>query len=377
MKKSSIVRLMQIRNKETWLLIIIFLALFISVFAGSDALAKKKVVCEYCGEGINGQYVLIDGYYYHPVHFKCSNCGTPIGHTTYHKKDGKYFCEKCFDRLFARRCTFCGGVIDQGGIIVGGFNYHEKCYNENIAKHCAVCGEIIFDDFYLDYWGNAYHKKHLDSLHQCRYCGRLISDKTTNGGLVYDDGRYVCNLCRRQAVNDPSTALSLLDTALIFLKAEGIDIRAENINFYLVDRDDLTNISGQDIEMQEGYTICNETSIGSDIVERRIDIYTLGGKPREHFIGDVAHELMHCWLCSNAPKNIASALAEGSCNYASFLALKHLSEPYAGYIISNLNINNDPDYGEGFRRVRKLVENNGVEYWLYHLKQNKDFPSGY
>ncbi|MEW5925349.1 MAG: LIM domain-containing protein [Candidatus Zixiibacteriota bacterium] len=368
---------MQMKNTSKWLLPLIFLILFISLYSGIDAWAKKNVICSYCGEEIRGQYVLIDGEYYHPIHFKCDNCGTPIGHTTYYKKDNKYYCEKCFDKLFARRCTYCGGVIDKDGIVVNGLNYHRSCYNDNVAKRCAVCSEVIFDNYYLDYWGNAYHQKHLDSLDQCRYCGRLICESVTYSGVVYDDGRHVCNLCRRTVVNDISDAEKLMDTTLLLLEMSGIKLDSQNISLRLVNSDELKKITGADIELQEGYTICNKTIVGSEVIEQKNDVYILDGKPREYFIGDMAHELMHIWLCIYAAKDIKSALAEGSCNYASYLVLKRLNSTYAEYIISNLKANNDPDYGEGFRRVMSLVEYNGIEYWLYYLKQSKDFPSGY
>ena len=368
---------MQIRNLSKWLLPLFFLILFISLYAGIDAWAKKKTVCAYCGEEIRGQYVLIDGKYYHPIHFKCDNCGTPIGQGTYYKKDSKYYCEKCYDKLFARRCTYCGGIIDRDGIVVNGFNYHRSCYESNVAKKCAVCGEVIYDNYYLDHWGNAYHQKHLDNLDQCRYCGRLICESVTHGGVVYNDGRHVCNLCRRTAVNDISVAQKLMDSTLMFLAMDGIKIDPQNVNLHLVDNDELKKISNSDIELQEGYTTCSKTTVGSEVVEQKNDLYILDGKPREYFISDMAHELMHVWLCTNASKDIKNVLAEGSCNYASYLVLRRLNSIFAEYIISNLKANDDPIYGEGFRRVMNLIDNNGIEYWLYYLRQSTDFPPGY
>jgi len=368
---------MKVRKKSALIYLVLIPLLVASFFGVSDSWAKKKVVCEYCCDVINGQYVLIDGKHYHPIHFKCAACSTPIGHTTYHKKDGQYYCEKCYDKLFAARCAQCGDPIKGDGIITGGNNYHSSCYYNYVAIKCGVCGEIIVGEYYSDYWDNSYHKTHLDTMHRCQYCGRLISDTLTSGGIEYSDGRQVCNICRNMAVDNQAEAEKLLDSARTLLALDKIDIKKKNIELHLVNRDELKKISSGDIENQEGYTHYQWKRRLLVTVSRKFDIYILDGMPRNHYISVAAHELMHVWQYYNAPEGNDRSFCEGSCNYASYLALKHLPDKFTQYLIHKIDINEDPIYGEGFRRVKKLVEANGTDYWLYHLKNNKALPSGF
>ena len=368
---------MSIKRKSILLFLFIFPLLLASLFITNDSWAKKKVICEYCGDIIRGQYVLIDGKYYHPIHFKCAACSTPIGHTTYHKKDGKYYCEKCYDKMFAARCAHCGEPIKGDGIITSGNNYHAKCYYDYIATKCSICGEIIVGEYYSDFWGNSYHKAHLDTMHRCDYCGRMISDRLTSGGREYDDGRYACNLCRKTAVDDKAEASRLLDSARTLLELEKIDFSMDKVKLHLVDRNKLNEVSKGNADFQEGFTFYQWTTKSDVITSRKFDIYILNGMPRNHYISVAAHELMHVWQHYNAPQENDKQLCEGSCNYASYLVLKYLSGEFTRYLTHKIERNEDPIYGEGFRRVKALVDANGVDYWLYHLKNNEKLPSGF
>jgi len=364
-------------NRPCIYLLLIAAILIVGFFSVDDCWAKKKIICEYCGEEIHGQYVLIDGKYYHPIHFKCANCNTPIGHTTYIKKDGKYYCEKCYEKLFAPRCAYCGEVITGKQVITGGETYHDSCYYKYVAKYCSICGEVIIGEYYADYWGNHYHKAHLDTMHRCEYCGRVICDKLTSGGTVYSDDRHVCNICRGTAVDNIDEAMRLQDSALSLLTLEGIEIDKGKIKLHLVDRDELKKISDEDIDLQEGFTLYRWSKREQIVINRSFDIYILEGMPRIHFISVMAHELMHVWQHYNAIENNDRQFCEGSCNYASFLVLKYLPGDYTNYLIHKLNINEDPVYGDGFRRVKEFVARNGIDYWLYQLENDKKLPSGF
>ena len=368
---------MNVKYRSIRLLALFAVILIASVYAIGESHAKNKIVCEYCGEVIRGQYVLIDGKYYHPIHFKCANCGTPIGHTKYFKKDGKYYCEKCYDSLFADRCAHCGGIIKENGVVSMGKAYHDSCYQKYVATRCDICGEIIFDNIYADQWGNTFHQKHLQELNQCEYCGRLICEQLTSGGMTYDDGRHVCNLCRQTAIDNIAEAKILLDSARTLLGLEGIDIPGHKIELHLIDRDSLKNISHEKDALQEALTMYRRQMSNDLTTYRDFDIYILHGMPRDHFLSVAAHELMHVWQHYNAVPDNNKALREGSCNYASYLVLQHIQGDYSRFLIFKLSKNDDPVYGEGYRRVSKFVKDNGIDYWLYHLKNQKDFPAGY
>ena len=59
------------------------------------------------------------------------------------------------------------------------------------------------------------------------------------------------------------------------------------------------------------------------------------------------------------------------------MVLKQIGGAEADYLIESLRKNSDPVYGEGFRRVERLVRARGADGWLEHLRTSKYFPAGY
>jgi len=87
--------------------------------------------------------------------------------------------------------------------------------------------------------------------------------------------------------------------------------------------------------------------------------------------------LMHVWHYSQNILENDPAWSEGSCNYAAFLVLNRYSDEQAAYIIAGMNNDPNPVYGEGFRRVKKLVEAKGISSWLESVRKSNSFPLGY
>ena len=48
----------------------------------------------------------------------------------------------------------------------------------------------------------------------------------------------------------------------------------------------------------------------------------------------------------------------------------------ARYVVQQMEEEKSVVYGGGFRRVEKLIDNRGVEYWLQHLRLVPEFRSG-
>jgi len=338
----------------------------------------KKVICDYCKEEIKTQYVEVDGKHYHPIHFLCANCGNPILDLKYFKKDGKYYCEKCYKKLFAPRCAYCNGILDSQYIVVDGKNYHEDCYDKFVAIRCSLCGEIIKGPYQTDFWGNKYCSSHENETPRCDYCGRYISDKLTQGGYEYGDGRHICGLCLKSAVTDLNRAKSLLNEVKAQLVHMGIVIDYDKIGLHLVSRDELQKIQGTKNGGEMGFVEYEYSTYENVTIMKSLDINILYGMPEIYFFAIAAHELMHVWQYLHGMLGNDPAFCEGSCNYASYLILKnHPNKECARYLLYNLENDKDEKYGDGFRRVRKLVRDRGIDYWLNCLKEDKNFPAGY
>lgn len=277
----------------------------------------------------------------------------------------------------ALKCDLCKKVIDGQYIQYDGKCYHPECYERHVALRCDLCNQVIDGQYVVDHWGNKYHKEHERSTPACEYCGRLISARTSRGGTMYGDGRYVCGYCLTDAVNDITTARRIMQSVKEKLHAAGIDVVNDAIKLTLTDRDNLRHISWTGHTDESGLTKYIEQTIDGVCIVRDFEIFILSGMPRIVFNEVMAHELMHVWLYTNAPRKLSAALSEGSCNYASFILLNQSYGAMAEYELDNLLANPDPIYGEGFRRVKRLVSDKGTAFWLEYLKTHADFAQGY
>ena len=366
-------------SKRPYILKVCLLGFFLfGILAGISISGTGKIICDFCKrEIISGKYIEVNGKYYHPDHFYCDKCGAPLASKKYILVDGKHYCQKCYDSNYAAKCAYCGELIRGEYVEYEGKAYHKNCYNNHVALKCSLCGGIIEGRYIHDYWGNVYHQHHQGNNSQCMYCGRFISDKVSQGGNVYPDGRRVCGICQRNAVNDINTARKLLENVVIRLGQFGIHINHNKIKFSLVGKDRLNELTHDSLGNHAGLTNYEGKSVSGRLVSKKYDIYILYGMPRSAFLATAAHELRHVWQYENASMEIDPALCEGSCNYASFLILQDERDDLADYILDNMEHDPDIFYGDGYRRVKKFAGRLGVEYWLRHLKSNKNFPFGY
>jgi hypothetical protein len=108
-----------------------------------------------------------------------------------------------------------------------------------------------------------------------------------------------------------------------------------------------------------------------------MDNYLLYGMPRMEIINTVAHELAHVWQFNRGRFRNDRSWAEGSCNYAAYMVLGKYPGRESSFFRTGLMRDADPVYGEGFRRVKTLVDAEGSKAWLRYLSKNADFPKGY
>jgi len=360
--------------------VIVLTALYMLIAGifGQVSGAGKKLICDYCKREItNTKYVWVEDKYFHEEHFICRNCSKSLVNQNFYKYEDKYYCEKCYNEKFVPKCGYCGKPITGQYISFENKLYHDDCYSNHVAKVCSVCGEIINEEYFIDFWGNEYHSYHKDRMPMCDYCGRLICDKLTGGGVQYGDGRHICNLCRRETIDDIDVASNIMTEMSVILKRYGIEVSPKKINLQLVDKNRLKELSSINEEDQAGLTKYEYKSLAGIKTAESFNIYILYGMPELDFRTTMAHELMHVWLYNEASLEMDPALTEGSCNYASYLFLLDGRGRKAEYILQVMEENPNLFYGEGYRRVKKYVSRVGVEEWLEFLKSNKNFPSGY
>jgi hypothetical protein len=301
----------------------------------------------------------------------CAACDKPILEDCF-KTRGEFFHSACF------RCAYCNRPITGGYAEYRDRNYHNECFETHVALKCSLCEKVIQGEYLQDYWGNSYCIRHENEAPVCDSCGRFISEPTTGGGVRYDDGRFVCNVCRPKSITDIDDILVLVHEVAEHMESFGMKVDYNGIRIHLVGRGDMQKLSGHHSEGLRGFTDYREDfRVFGRSQGRKMDMYLLYGMPRMELVSTIAHELAHVWQFNRGRFRNDRAWNEGSCNYAAFLVLGRYPGKESSFFRTSLSRDDNDVYGEGFRRVKTLAEAEGSKSWLRYLARSTDFPVGY
>lgn len=350
----------------------VILFLFAYILSGAVSTGAQDLICQQCKGRITENYLIVEGLPFHKAHFLCFSCGKPI-EGAYNKKDNKFYHAACFSKNEGLVCSSCGNLITEAFLTVAGKKYHKECYEGKVAVKCAVCLQPILAESQIDEYGNVFHQKHIYEYKKCENCGRLICERITGGGKKYSDGRDICYLCSAQAVYENQIIRVLFSEVKDKLRSLGI-IVPENISIEGVDRIELKRRYDGDVspEMKGFCGSTEEIRMTGNKKEKpvyRHNIYILNGVPAGYLSATIAHELLHAWIFENAGKDLPPQIAEGSCNFASYLYLKDKNDNTARIIIKRLHNSDDPVYGDGFRTVFQRFAGKPVSDFLAFLKK--------
>ncbi|XP_036432193.1 LOW QUALITY PROTEIN: prickle-like protein 1a [Colossoma macropomum] len=161
------------------------------------------VICEHCGENINGGEMAVfasragPGLCWHPACFTCSTCSELLVDLIYFYHEGKIHCGRHHAELLKPRCSACDEIIfadectEAEGrhwhmkhfscfeceTILGGQRYIMKdgrpyccgCFESLYAEYCEACGEHIgVDHAQMTYDGLHWHA--TDECFSCAQC---------------------------------------------------------------------------------------------------------------------------------------------------------------------------------------------------------------
>ena len=313
---------------------IIFLVIFFLEFNFVNA---QNLKCEYCKNQIVDDYIIIEGLKFHKEHFKCANCNKPID-GKYYAKNGKYYDEKCFEMLFLPKC--------------------------------AVCNKSINGEYLIDSFGNKIHKHHEAEIDRCDNCNRIISENMASGGLKYNDGRNICNICYSKRLNSIGEYENALNKVVDKLKNYGLVFLNSSISLKIVSLTELQKVSENKYSKNiRGYTHSIIKTLG---IQKSFEhtIYVLSMIPTKYAESTIAHELMHVWITENINNKLSAQLEEGSCNYISYTYLKSDYSQDAKYIIKQMEGNSDEIYGVGYKKVFEKFNGREFNKFLSYLKKN-------
>lgn len=367
----------------------------------------EAVQCALCNKTLTGKYLRIGSLTVHPQCFKCNCCGQAID-KTYRQEGNKFYRPECFRKKRGLVCAHCNQVLGKTWITSDGKNYREECYRKFIQakcpicklpisqqfiehekqkyhvhcykKHklpkCSVCSKPLEGTYLKDSWGNLYYEYHNGvKTPTCFSCNRVISHRTSNGGVKLKDGRSLCSFCNKYAIVQPSQVLIHNRAARATLQNVGISGIPSNINIELVDRKQLARLTnGLSYHIQggmRGLTLSEETLVGKKRTNSSHTIYLLQHMPTIELEGVLTHELIHVWLFENRIK-LTSVETEGLCNLGNYLTYSKNPSPMAKHFLQTLHEDKDPIYGDGYRKMKSKLDQLGWPRFLASIKARKD-----
>lgn len=328
-----------------------------------DVFHPQCFLCAQCKKQITGSYQEYKGKHYHPQCYKikvgllCAKCGKVL-EDSWIELEGKKFHPQCKEI----RCQICGHIISEDYVYDQDGKYHQQCFLNRKAPRCHVCDLPIQGQHIIDSWGHqahVYHGHHKTQL--CEYCGRIISEATSNNGVIYSDGRLVCGICQLTAVNDQHklhNATEQVKNLLATPPASFNDIPYP-IPIQLVDLPNLKKQGGTKINSDSrGFTRSHILSENKKRIKIEHTIYILYGMPLLQFQAVLAHEMLHAWLTTK-DITLPDKEMEGFCNLGSALIFQADSSTYSRLMLERMEKNPDPIYGAGYRLMTQQLKKLG------------------
>ena len=336
--------------------------------------------CHHCKKKIVTKFITYENNNYHGECYrehvipKCSVCNKKIFGEYIHLDEGKYH-EDCYTSTIVPKCSICSKAMESTYISDDKGKYHEKCYNEKVLPKCTVCDDPIKSRYMTDLWGNKFHEKHKNSSGICSSCSRVISDKLTFGGIDLSDGRKICGICSDEKVSSRYDIEQARRFVLNLLEMHGFGRFPKDIQISLKDLDELAELRGRkdnDIRCFTHYTYTYDPYTSAIQKESKtFTIYILEFLPDTEFKSVLAHEYLHVWLHMN-DLDYKNSITEGFCNLAAALVYENIQSELSDIGIKKMNQNTDPDYGVGYRNMKKCLNHYGWSEFLSRIKNKKD-----
>jgi LIM domain/Protein DA1 len=300
------------------------------------------LICKGCAGPITSSYVEGLGSVWHPEHFTCVGCGSPIA---------------------------AGGYYTHGGQ-----PYHAACYASSIVPRCGCCGKPLLGAYLLDYWGVRYCTEHQDKAPQCRYCGRLLpqSTQTDSRAPTYATSTR-CAVCHAAAVDVLAQAQPLFARCVRWINNEGLRFNNLDLRIELRNQTQLAAFLGRPGESRIlGATLHDIHTRGGQVVATNVKgVAILRGLPSPLFEGVTVHELGHAWLAVHIVTELPSWAEEGFCELIAHRLYSRMATKESQFYLESIEKNPDPIYGAGFSRMHSIAQQMGFPQLLDMLRSRK------
>ncbi|XP_045477442.1 transforming growth factor beta-1-induced transcript 1 protein-like isoform X2 [Harmonia axyridis] len=138
-------------------------------------MADAPKICGTCKKSIEGGVLTALEKSYHPDHFICIKCATPIRDAKFHQRDGIPYCISCHAKYLAPKCNSCIRSIDGKAVAAMGGHFHPDHFT------CESCKSPLIGKQFVDVEGKPYCTDcHANKIcPKCKACGKPITTKAT------------------------------------------------------------------------------------------------------------------------------------------------------------------------------------------------------
>lgn len=357
--------------------------------------------CARCQKHITGSYVNALRKTWHRECFRCEGCGRNIKENSFSQKNGKVYHRECYQKMFSPRCAKCDRTIIGAYTNALGKNWHpehftctvchtplgksfcenkgkpycEKDYKKLFSPRCSICQKTLPDKFIVNAWGERFCPQHKKEHKECFSCGRLICMPLTKGGIRYPDGYSICQICNSKAIIDSKRGQQILRQVQSTLISAGLPLKRQEISLRLTSLKELKKISKNYSDQPAGMIRTQTKEIAGKIIQREIqEILALRGLPLTHFSSVMAHEIGHAYLFIHKFPPLSPIIEEGFAELCAYLWLRKTNTKAARYHISCMEKNPHHIYGKGFQLALNSSRKNTIREILLHLRKKQQFP---
>lgn len=160
----------------------------------NEASGPSRGICKGCNQPVHGEVLQASNALWHPEHFQCQNCATPLGTQPFFEYEGSPHCERCYKGMFMPRCAKCDKTIEDRIITALGKKWHPNCFT------CSTCNQPFPGGSFFERDGFPYCSEHFHSNSRqiCGGCQKPVVGETVNaGGQAFHPDCFVCNYCRK------------------------------------------------------------------------------------------------------------------------------------------------------------------------------------
>ena len=275
----------------------------------------------------------------------------------------------------AVNCNFCKTSISEKPYNLYGRKYHRSCFI------CHHCNQTINEGHKFSFDEHMYHANNS--------CNVLCESCYLKKGIEYSNGIIRCEECHDKIVQKPKDILIHKTYVLELLSKYGFnDLSEATISIEVVNISQMKKVMSKglfgfiynlfnDVENPEGYTIHNKKGVGKN-KKHSCKIYIIDNLHELDFRSTLAHEYLHAWMMikdvySHYWKFNDLSMTEGFAQLGSYLGFNDESSLLGKKKIEfDLNLYDDNNYGEGYRKMKVCLDYYGWDRLIEKVLNKKD-----